>query len=118
MNEVPIESVSGMAIAGALAPFLISFLKSRNAPGFVNLVIAMLVSLGVAALALAGAGEFATLDDPVTMLGSASLVFAEGQVVYQGLFAGRLERVDNALTNAIWARDEQEAGAVDGGGRF
>ncbi len=106
MNELTFVGAVAWAI-----PLLVSFLKNRRWPAEVTMALLAAISLGTATLGLVVSGELSavSLSNPDALLGAAGLAFAEASVVYRVVTGGvRGERLNEALTGALWDGQPQE----------
>ncbi len=101
------------AIAWAIPP-VASFLKNRNWPSEVTIILVAVLSFGVATVGLLASGDVdaAGIHDLDGWFGAAALAFAESQIIYR-VITNRVtgERINEALTGMLW-----DGGAAEGQG--
>ncbi len=107
MNELTFVALIAWAI-----PPVVSLIKNRRWPTEVTLALVGAISVAVATLGLVVSGEISavSLSNPDAFLGAAALAFTEASVVYRiGTGGVRGERLNEALTSALWDGDALEA---------
>lgn len=97
----PFIALPVIAMLGVIAPFVISVLKSANAPPLVNQLVALVVCVAFAALSVGLTGGFVSWTMP-DIIAATGAIFVVAQSIYRLFFATALEPLNERLESILW----------------